>query len=151
MFTPSLTTETLFVNEWMRARVEPDQDPGSVARLWPAAEASRHQRHPVVVDRRPGRRQRATLELSSIAGSAHVASLCRSGARFTKYLTTILRFSYDNAKVTIDLRRTSNLRKHPTKGARLFLGTIHLQTCKIVLDSVYKLAYDIPKRNFGTF
>ena len=32
-----------------------------------------------------------------------------SGARFTKYLTTILRLSYDNANVTIDLRRTSNL------------------------------------------
>jgi len=31
------------------------------------------------------------------------------GARFTKYLTTILRLSYDNAKVTIALRRTSNL------------------------------------------
>ena len=31
------------------------------------------------------------------------------GARFTKYLTTILRLSYDNGKVTIDLRRTSNL------------------------------------------
>ena len=43
-----------------------------------------------------------------------------SGARFTKYLTTILRLSYDNAKVTIDLRRTSNLQKHPTKGVRLF-------------------------------
>ena len=27
-----------------------------------------------------------------------------SGARFTKYLMTILRLSYDNAKVTIDLR-----------------------------------------------
>ena len=27
-----------------------------------------------------------------------------TGARFTKYLTTILRLSYDNAKVTIDLR-----------------------------------------------
>jgi len=33
----------------------------------------------------------------------------RPGAQFTKYLTTILRLSYDNAKVTIDLRRTSNL------------------------------------------
>ena len=33
----------------------------------------------------------------------------KSGARFTKYLTTILRLSYDNAKVTIDSRRTSNL------------------------------------------
>ena len=35
-----------------------------------------------------------------------------AGARTTKYLTTILRLSYDNAKVrpTIDLRQTSNLR-----------------------------------------
>ena len=33
-----------------------------------------------------------------------------------------------------------------TKGARLFLGTIHLQSCKIVWDSVRKLAYDIPKK-----
>jgi len=32
-----------------------------------------------------------------------------SRARFTKYLTTILRLSYDNAKVTIDLQWTSNL------------------------------------------
>jgi len=31
------------------------------------------------------------------------------GAWFTEYLTTILRLSYDNAKVTIDLRLTSNL------------------------------------------
>ena len=30
-------------------------------------------------------------------------------ARFTKYLTTILRLSYDNAIVTIDLRQTYNL------------------------------------------
>jgi len=41
-------------------------------------------------------------------------------------------------------------KKHPTKDARLFLGTIHLQSCKIVWDSVRKLAYDIPKRNFNT-
>jgi len=33
----------------------------------------------------------------------------RPGARFTKYLTTILRLSYDNAKVTTNLRQTSNL------------------------------------------
>jgi len=32
-----------------------------------------------------------------------------TGARFTKYLTIILRLAYDNAKVTIDLRRTSSL------------------------------------------
>jgi len=30
------------------------------------------------------------------------------GARLTKYLTTVLRSSYDNAEVTIDLRYTSN-------------------------------------------
>jgi len=66
-------------------------------------------------------------------------------------LQNILGQSYDNAKVTIDLRRTSNFTKRPTKDVRLFLGTIHLQTCKIFLDSVRKLAYDIPKRNFSTF
>ena len=38
-----------------------------------------------------------------------------SGARFTKYRTTILRLSYDNAKVTIDLRRTSNLQNIPRR------------------------------------
>jgi len=36
-------------------------------------------------------------------------ALCMPGAWFTKYLTTILRLSYDNAKVTINLRRMSNL------------------------------------------
>jgi len=33
-----------------------------------------------------------------------MAANCELRARFTKYLTTILRLSYDNAKVTIDLR-----------------------------------------------
>jgi len=75
----------------------------------------------------------------------------RGGGRFTKYLTTIPRLSHDNVKVTIDLRRTSNLHEHPMQGARLFLGTIHLQSRKIVRNSVRKLAYDIPKRNFSTF
>jgi len=41
----------------------------------------------------------------------------QAGAQFTKYLTTILRLSYDNAKVTIDLRRTSNL-QYPSYEAR---------------------------------
>jgi len=57
-----------------------------------------------------------------------------SGARFTKYLTTILRLSYDNrdnAIVTIDLRQTTNLPNRLTEGERLFLGMIHLQNCKI--------------------
>ena len=64
-------------------------------------------------------------------------TVTETGARFTKYLTTILRLSYDNTKVTIDLRWTSNLQKHPTKGARFFLGTIHLQSCKIVLWTAF--------------
>jgi len=37
------------------------------------------------------------------------------------------------------------------KGRKAFLGVIHLQSCKIVWDSVRKLAYNIPKRNFSTF
>ena len=53
---------------------------------------------------------------------------CRPGPRFTKYLTTILRLSYDNANVTIDLRL---IYKTSTKGTRIFLGTIHLQNCNI--------------------
>jgi len=56
----------------------------------------------------------------------------RAGARFTKYLTTILRLSYDNAEVTIDLRRTSNLQNILRRTQRLFLGTIHLQYRKRV-------------------
>ena len=35
-----------------------------------------------------------------------IAVFNRPGARFTKYLTTILRLSYDNAEVTINLRST---------------------------------------------
>ena len=35
--------------------------------------------------------------------------LKKTGAWFTKYLMTVLRLSYDNAKVTVDLRRMSNL------------------------------------------
>jgi len=37
------------------------------------------------------------------------------------------------------------------EGRKVFLGTIHLQSCKIVWDSVRKLAYDIPKRNLALF
>ena len=39
--------------------------------------------------------------------------------------------------------------KTSDEGARLFLGTIHMQNRKIVWDSVRKLAYDIPERNFS--
>ena len=69
-------------------------------------------------------------------------------ARFTKYLTTIYQ-NPDNAIVTIDLQRTTNLPNRLTKGARLFLGMIHLQNCKIVWDSARKLACGIPKRSFS--
>ena len=48
-------------------------------------------------------------------------------ARFTKYLTTILRLSDDNGEVTVDLTTNVQFTKHFTKNAVLFLGTIHLQ------------------------
>ena len=43
------------------------------------------------------------------------------GAWFIKYLMTILRLSYDNAKVTIDLRRTSLIDKTFLEGHKAFL------------------------------
>jgi len=51
-------------------------------------------------------------------------------------VTTILRLSYDNAKVTIDLRRTTNLPNRLTNGERLFLGMVHLQNCKRSYDKL---------------
>jgi len=68
----------------------------------------------------------------------------RPGARSTKYLTAILRLSYDNAKVTINLRQL-------TINGKLFTGNIHVQSRNIVGDNVRKLACDIPGRNFSTF
>jgi len=43
-----------------------------------------------------------------------------AAARFTKYLTTILRLSYDNVKVTIDLRRRLTY-KTSYEGRKAFL------------------------------
>jgi len=55
-----------------------------------------------------------------------------SGARFTEYLTAILRLSYDNAEVTTDLRRSSN----PQNILRRAQGFSQVQfTCKIVRSS----------------
>jgi len=34
---------------------------------------------------------------------------------------------------------------------KLFVGKIHAQNCNIIGDSVCKIAYDIPERNFSTF
>jgi len=65
-------------------------------------------------------------------------------------LRNILQQFYDNAIVTIDLRRMSNLPKNLSKNARLFLDTIYLQNRKIVGDNVSILACDIPNRNLGT-
>ena len=86
--------------------------------------------------------------LSRGAGSRECME--ESGARFTKYLMTILRLSYDNAEVTIDLRRTSNLPNILRRTQCFFLGTIQLQYRKIVGDTVRILAYDIPTRNLST-
>ena len=80
------------------------------------------------------------LDNSRTAPIAVLTQTGKSAARFTQYLTTVLRQSYDNAEVTIDLRRTSSLQNLP----RLFLGTIRLQNRKFVLNNVHKLAYDIP-------
>ena len=41
-------------------------------------------------------------------------------------LMSILRLSYDNAKLTIDLQPTTNLQSI-SKNGKLFLGTIHMQ------------------------
>ena len=48
------TTSSSRVGESQQTAAEPDQDPGHVAWLWPAAEACRHQQHLIVVDRHPG-------------------------------------------------------------------------------------------------
>jgi len=34
---------------------------------------------------------------------------------------------------------------------KLFIGKVHAQNRNIVGDSVHKLAYDIPEKNFSTF
>jgi len=50
--------------------------------------------------------------------------------RFTKYLTTVLRLSYDTAKITIDLRRTYNFLQN------ILRRTIHLQNRTIFLREI---------------
>ena len=72
-------------------------------RLWNPWDAS----PPTLEIRRYLVRSLQLLQLAVIFSLGNVGS--RPGAGFTKYLTTILWLSYDNAKVTINLRRTSNL------------------------------------------
>ena len=45
---------------------------------------------------------------------------------------------------------THLIHKTSYEGRKAFSGTIHLQSRKIVSDSVRTLAYDIPKRNLST-
>jgi len=54
------------------------------------------------------------------------------GPDLQNILPKILRLSYDNAKVTIDLRRTSNLRNILRRAQVFSPFAIHLQRCKIV-------------------
>jgi len=55
------------------------------------------------------------------------------------------KISYDNAKVTIELRRTSNLQNIP----RRTQGTIHLENVRLS-DSVRKLTCDIARKELST-
>jgi len=62
----------------------------------------------------------------------------RAVARFAKYLATVLQLSYDNAKVTIDLRRTSDL---PNISQRTQGFSCERSTCKIVGSSEIVFIY----------
>jgi len=64
-------------------------------------------------------------------------------------LQNILRQSYDNLKVSIDLDGRL-IYKTSYEERKVFLSTIRSQNRKIVWDSVRALAYDIPERNFST-
>jgi len=69
--------------------------------------------------------------------------LSRPAARFTKYLTTVLRLSHDNAEVTIDLRRSSKVRNI----LRSAQGLPWVQfTCKIVRSSVESMSTHVRRR-----
>ena len=67
--------------------------------------------------------------------------MCQPAARFTKYLKTILRLSYDNAEVTINLRSTYDGRliyKTSYNERKLFIGKIQVQNRNIVGDIVFE-------------
>jgi len=90
--------------------------------------------------------------------SARLLRLPKSNKRFVvESRGPIYKISYDN--LTIILRRcqsydrltTYKIYKTSYEGCKAILGYDSLESCKIVWDSVRKLPYDIPKRNFSTF
>ena len=69
-------------------------------------------------------------------------------------LQNILRQSYDYLSIMPKLRSAYDGRliyRHLTMNGKLFVGKTHVQNRNIVGDSVRKLAYDIPEKNFSTF
>ena len=92
------------------------------AKLGPAADAAANKRSPDLHDRYVHQFSCILLLVS------RAVVIWRPSYKISM---TILRLSYDNAKVTIDLRYYSqtsqvSFTKHLTKDARLFSGTIHL-------------------------
>ena len=66
--------------------------------------------------------------ISHVTRPPHIATLVQPATRLTKYPTTILRLFYDNAKVTIDFRRTSDLQNILRRTQLgLFSHTIHIR------------------------
>ena len=69
-------------------------------------------------------------------------------------LQNILRQSYDYLMIMQKLRSTYDghlIYKTSYNEWKAFIGKIHVQNRNIVGDSVRKLAYNIPERNFSTF
>ena len=69
-------------------------------------------------------------------------------------LQNILRQSYDYLTIMQKLRSTYDghlIYKTSYNEWKVFIGKIHVQNRNIVGDSVRKLAYNIPERNFSTF
>jgi len=66
------------------------------------------------------------------SGTAWVSRYQKGKTSLGLDLQNILRQSYDYLAIMPKLRSTYDGRLIFTKGARLFLGTIHLQSCEIV-------------------
>ena len=80
-------------------------------------------------------------QINHVLDEVQPSTTCTArGARFTKYLTTILRLSYDNAKVTIDLRRTSNLPNILRRTLLLLL--LHLLTPVVITMTIVMMFED---------